>query len=106
MLKIRCAIFALLPLSAVAATFPIEVEKQLNGAEVSASSQAIDFNMAGIQLNNYGKAAAECQVVFRNGPESPRTRKADLEPGQSALLTSSFKSKVIRLRIKVTCNPK
>ncbi|AYC33753.1 3-phosphoglycerate kinase [Pseudomonas cavernae] len=104
--KLCCVVFALLPVGALAATYPIEVEKKLNGAEVSASSQAIDVNMAGIELYNYGKAAAECKVVFRNGPESPRTRKAALAPGQSALLTSSFKSQVIKLRIKVTCNPK
>ncbi|UVE18936.1 3-phosphoglycerate kinase [Pseudomonas sp. LS44] len=106
MKTICCALLAILPLSALAATYPIEVDKQMNGAEVAVSPQAIDVSMAGVELYNYGKAAAECKVVFRNGPESPRQRSAVLQPGESKLTTSSFKSQVIKLRIKVTCNPK
>ncbi|WP_137820666.1 3-phosphoglycerate kinase [Pseudomonas sp. 2FG] len=103
MKKLCCAVIALLPLSVFA--YPIELEKQLNGAEVSASTQDVDFNMGAIQLYNYGKAAAQCQAVFRNGPEAPRTRKIQLAAGQDALLTAKFTNQVIKLRIKLTCNP-
>ncbi|MEN0107444.1 MAG: 3-phosphoglycerate kinase, partial [Pseudomonas sp.] len=58
-----------------------------------------------VQLYNYGQKAAECKAVFRNGPEAPRTRKVTLQPGKDALLTGRFTAQVIKMRIKVTCNP-
>ncbi len=106
--KMLCLAFAALPLSALplsAQAFPIELEKTLNGAEVSTSTQQVDFNMGAVQLVNYGQRAAECKAVFRNGPEAPRTRKVTLQPGKDALLTGRFTSQVIKMRIKVTCNP-
>ncbi|MBM7060628.1 3-phosphoglycerate kinase [Pseudomonas sp. UL073] len=103
--KLCCVLFAALPLTALAATYPVEVEKQMNGAEVSASGQAIDYNLGGLNLYNYGGTSAACTVVFRNGPEAPRTRRATLKPGENAALTSKFNNSILRLRIKVTCEP-
>lgn len=108
MKKLFSAAFIALPLSAFslsAFAFPIELEKILNGAEVSASTQEVDFNMGAVQLVNYGKVPAECSAVFRNGPEAPRTRKVTLQPGKDALLTGRFTAQVIKMRIKVTCKP-
>ncbi len=104
--KIVSAALLALPLSAFslsALAFPIELEKTMNGAEVSVSTQEVDFNMGAVQLRNYGRAAAECKAVFRNGPEAPRSRKVTLAPGQEALLTGKFTAQVIKMRIKVTC---
>lgn len=106
--KLLCVALVALPLGALplgAMAFPIELEKMLNGAEVSASTQEVDFNMGAVQLYNYGRRAAECKAVFRNGPEAPRTRKVTLQPGKDALLTGRFTAQVIKMRIKVTCNP-
>lgn len=105
MKKLCCALFVLMPLGALAATYPVEVEKQMNGAEVSASGQAIDYNLGGLNLYNYGGTEASCVAVFRNGPEAPRTRRATLKPGENAALTSKFNNSILRLRIKVTCKP-
>lgn len=108
MKKLLPAALIALPLtvfSLSALAFPIELEKTLNGAEVSASTQEVDFNMGAVQLVNYGRAAAECSAVFRNGPESPRHRKVTLQPGADALLTARFTAQVIKMRIKVTCKP-
>ena len=69
MKKFCCALLACLPLSVFA--YPIELEKQFNGAEVSASTQEIDHNMGGLMLHNYGSSAAHCTALFRNGPEAP-----------------------------------
>ena len=102
MKRIVCLLCALLPLGVQA--YPIELSRQLNGAEVSASTQAIDHNMAALQLYNYGQAAAECSAVFRNGPEAPRTRRALLAPGASSNLTIKFTRSVVRLRVELTCN--
>jgi hypothetical protein len=103
MKKLCCALLACVPLSALA--YPIEVEKQLNGAEVSASTQEIDHNMAGLQLYNYGLRDAKCSAVFRNGPEAPRTRKVSLNAGQSSTLTLKTSRSIIKMRVALTCEP-
>lgn len=103
MRKFCCALIALLPLTAQA--YPIELEKQLNGAEISASSREIDHNMAAVVVQNYGQTAASCKAVFRNGPEAPRTRSVNLAAGQSGNLTVKFARSIIRLRVQVTCEP-
>lgn len=97
-------LLACLPLTAMA--YPIEVQRQMNGAEVSVTPQEIDHNMAALLLNNYGARAAECTAVFRNGPESPRTRKVFIEPGATSSLTAKFTRSIIRLRVKLDCAPK
>jgi hypothetical protein len=97
-------LFAMLPLTASA--FPFELEKQLNGAEISATTQDIDHNMGAVMLYNYGRADAECTAVFRNGPEAPRTRKATLAFGQSEMLTYKSNRSIIRLRVGLTCTLK
>ncbi|PTS83785.1 3-phosphoglycerate kinase [Pseudomonas sp. HMWF032] len=101
MKKLCCALLACLPLSVMA--YPIEVEKQLNGAEVAATTQEIDHNMGGLQLYNYGRAAAQCTALFRNGPEAPRTRKVRLSAGESSSLAVKFSRSIIKLRVKLTC---
>lgn len=104
MKKLCCALFALLP--ALAFAYPIEVEKQYNGAEITYDTTDISDNLAAINIRNLGEATAECKAVFVNGPETPKVRKAIIEGGKSAYLTSNFNRAVIKLRIKLTCNPK
>ncbi|MBS67047.1 3-phosphoglycerate kinase [Stutzerimonas stutzeri] len=96
---------ALLPLTANAVTYPVDIEQQLNGAEITVTPQTIDRDLAGLLLLNYGGTAAVCTAVFQNGPEAPRTRRTELQPGERKALTSKFKRDVIRLRIKLTCQP-
>ena len=103
MKKLCCALIACLPLAVQA--YPIELEKQFNGAEVSASTQEIDHNMAAVRVQNYGQQAASCKAVFRNGPEAPRTRSVNLAAGQSGNLTVKFARSVIRLRVQLNCQP-
>jgi hypothetical protein len=101
MKRICCALLACLPLSVLA--YPSEVEKQLNGAEVSTSIQEIDHNMGALQLYNYGRSDASCTAVFRNGPEAPRTRKVNLAAGESSNLSVKFSRSIIKLRVALTC---
>ena len=96
-------LFALLPVAASAATYPVDIDQQLNGAEVTVTPQVIDRDLAGLLLHNHGRRRP-CTAVFQNGPEAPRTRRTELQPGERA--TSKFKRDVIRLRIKLTCEPK
>lgn len=97
-------LLALLPLTAAA--YPTELEKQMNGAEVSATVQQIDSNIGGLTLYNYGLTDAKCNALFRNGPEAPRTRSAELKAGESVTQTVKFARNIIRLRVNVTCQPK
>ncbi|WP_152224694.1 3-phosphoglycerate kinase [Pseudomonas sp. SCB32] len=103
MKKIGCAVLAMLPLTALA--YPIEVEKTLNGTEVSYDTQDIGDRMGAILLHNHGEKSVTCTAVFVNGPETPHVRKATLEPGKDANMASSFSRAVIKLRIKLTCTP-
>ncbi|MCF7203112.1 3-phosphoglycerate kinase [Pseudomonas oligotrophica] len=106
MKRICLCLLALLPLAATAASYPIDVEQQLNGAEISATPQAIDRDLAAVELHNYGQQAAVCSLVFRNGPEAPRTRRVELAPGERKALSNKFRRDVIRLRLQLTCEPK
>lgn len=103
MKKICCAVMALLPLTALA--YPIEVEKKLNGTEVSYDTQDIGDRMGAILLRNNGQQPVTCTAVFVNGPETPHVRKATVEPGKDANMATSFSRSVIKLRIKLTCTP-
>ncbi len=103
MKKLCLALAALLPLTAFA--YPTELNKQLNGAEVSATVEDIDSDIGSVMLYNYGQAPATCKAVIRNGPEAPRTRKAELKAGESTNLTEKFGRKIIKLRVDLTCKP-
>ncbi|AHL76504.1 3-phosphoglycerate kinase [Stutzerimonas stutzeri] len=99
------ASLAIIPLSALAVSYPVEVEQELNGAEVLATTETIDRDMGGLMLQNFGERAVDCTAVFRNGPEAPRTRHTVLKAGERKPLVAKFKRDVIRLRIKLTCEP-
>ncbi|MDX5371975.1 MAG: 3-phosphoglycerate kinase [Pseudomonadaceae bacterium] len=104
MKKFCLALAALLPLTAAA--YPIEIDKQLNGAELSATGQQVDRNIGAVLLYNYGEAPAQCTAVFRNGPEAPRTRKVEVKAGDTANLTVRFARDIIKLRIELSCGLK
>ncbi|WP_338525791.1 3-phosphoglycerate kinase [Pseudomonas batumici] len=104
MRKIGCVLLALLPLTAWA--YPIEVEKHLNGLGIDYKAFDTDADIGSILVNNHGKTDARCTVVFRNGPESPRTRKIEVPAGQSKNATAKFTRGIITLRLDLTCVPK
>ncbi|MFB4247354.1 3-phosphoglycerate kinase [Pseudomonas idahonensis] len=104
MRKFCCVLLALLPLCAWA--YPIDVEKQLNGQSIDYTTFATDEDIGSIQLNNYGKSDAVCSVVFRNGPEAPRTRKVEVAAGKSKNVTAKFNRKIIKLRLDLNCQAK
>ena len=104
MKKICCALLALLPLTAFA--YPIEVEKHLNGLSIDYNAYDTDTDIGSIQVNNYGSTDATCKVVFRNGPEAPRTRNIEVAAGKFKNATAKFNRNIIKLRIELTCKPK
>ncbi|RMP29973.1 hypothetical protein ALQ24_02737, partial [Pseudomonas syringae pv. antirrhini] len=58
-----------------------------------------------ITVNNYGDVDAKCSIVFTNGPEAPRTRRVQVGAGKSVDVSSKFNRSIIKLRIKLTCQP-
>jgi hypothetical protein len=104
MRKICCVLLAMLPLTAFA--YPIDVEKHLKGLKVDYTAYDTDADIGSIQVNNYGDTDVACTVVFRNGPEAPRTRKIDVAAGKFKNATAKFNRTIIKLRIELTCTPK
>lgn len=101
--RLCCALLALLPLGAMA--YPIEVEKQFDGVKVDYNAHDVFHDIGSITVNNYGDVDARCAVVFRNGPEAPRTRRVQVAAGKSVDVTSKFNRSIIKLRIKLSCEP-
>ncbi|NBA97814.1 3-phosphoglycerate kinase [Pseudomonas sp. R5(2019)] len=103
-MKKCCAVLlSLLPL--VAYAYPIDVDKQLDGVKLDYTTYDTDYDIGSITLNNYGQVAADCKVVFKNGPEAPRTRRVQVAAGKSADVTAKFNRKIIKLRIDLSCKP-
>ncbi|EIK94704.1 hypothetical protein PMM47T1_20448 [Pseudomonas sp. M47T1] len=103
-MKSCCALLlTLLPLCAFA--YPIAVEKHVAGTDISYTTDDTAGDMGSITLSNDGPQAAECTVVFRNGPESPRTRRVTVEPGKSVSTLQRFNRDILTLRLKLTCTP-
>ncbi|KAF0863501.1 3-phosphoglycerate kinase [Pseudomonas sp. LD120] len=104
MRKFCCVLLAMLPLSAWA--YPIDVQKQLNGLSIDYTAYDTDVDIGSIELNNFGSTDAVCSVVFRNGPEAPRTRKVEVVAGKSKNVTVKFNRKIIKLRLDLSCQAK
>ena len=105
MKRICLAVLAIIPLSALAVSYPVDIQQQLNGTEVLANASSIDRDMAALHLHNLGAEPVDCKAVFRNGPEAPRSRRTTLQAGEQKALTAKFKRDVIRLRIQLDCEP-
>lgn len=101
--RLCCALLTLLPLTAAA--YPIEVETSLEGVKVDYNAHDVFHDTGSISVNNYGDVDARCSVVFRNGPEAPRTRRVQVAAGKSVDVTSKFNRDIIKLRIKLSCEP-
>jgi hypothetical protein len=101
MKRILCVLLALLPLTAWA--YPIEVEKHYEGVQVDYTAHDTFYDTGSITVNNYGSVDAKCSVVFRNGPEAPRTRRITVAAKKSTDVTAKFNRGIITLRISLTC---
>ncbi len=98
-----CVWLALLPLAAWA--YPIEVEKHYEGVEVDYTSHDTFYDTGSITVNNYGTVDAKSSVVFRNGPEAPRTRRITVAAKKSVDVAAKFNRSIIKLRISLSCKP-
>lgn len=102
MRKYITALLVLVPV--IAQGYPFAVEQQLNGTEIAIDTLDLGNNVASVSLHNYGRQAANCKVRFRNGPEFPRTRKAQVAAGETVHLTARSSTTVIKMRVNVECH--
>ncbi|KTC03856.1 MULTISPECIES: hypothetical protein [Pseudomonas] len=101
--RLCCALLVMLPLTALA--YPIEVEKQYQSVKIDYVAHDVYHDTGSITVNNYGEVDAKCSVVFINGPEAPRTRHVQVGAGKSLDVSSRFNRSIIKLRIRLSCQP-
>ena len=103
MKRFGCVLLSLLPLSAFA--YPIDVDKHISGVQVDYTAHDTAYDIGSLTINNYGDVPAKCSAVFSNGPEAPRTRRVQVAAKSSANVTVKFNREVIKLRVKLSCEP-
>jgi len=94
----------LLPAVALA-SFPIDVELNVEGVSLSATSDDVS-NVATVTLTNDGDTTAECEATFVSGPERPFPRRTILDAGESTVLTQPFERAITRVRVTINCKAK
>ncbi len=81
---------------------PITLHTQLDDMALT-----VETNLTGkigmVEINNKDTQAAACRVAFHSGPEPDTIRKAHLPAGTKKLISRSFGSSLIALRINVDC---
>ncbi|KPW41099.1 hypothetical protein ALP45_04342 [Pseudomonas coronafaciens pv. atropurpurea] len=101
--RLCCLLLAILPVTAYA--YPIDVEKQYQGVKVDYVTHDVYHDTGSITVTNYGDVEAKCSVMFTNGPEAPRTRHVQIGAGKSVDVSSRFNRSIIKLRIRLACQP-
>ncbi|ELP97794.1 MULTISPECIES: hypothetical protein [Pseudomonas] len=101
--RLCCALLVMLPVTALA--YPIEVEKQYQDVKIDYVAHDVYHDTGSITVNNYGEVDVKCSVVFINGPEAPRTRRVQVGAGKSLDVSSRFNRSIIKLRIRLSCQP-
>ena len=88
--------------SVVSAT-PVFVHEELNELDVVVESSLVGLRGM-VFIENKEQQVIACQVVFKNGPEIPTTRKERIKPGVKKMVSANMNRVIVRLNIDVTCN--
>ncbi|MGH8496801.1 MAG: 3-phosphoglycerate kinase [Gammaproteobacteria bacterium] len=88
---------------ASAADAPIVLEQDIEGVRIEVDTGWIG-GAAYARLRNRSPTTALCEAHFENGPESKR-RRSRLEPEEERTLTFQPAREVIKLRIRLRCEP-
>lgn len=81
---------------------PIDVTLQAEGLSVIPEASVL-HHQAIVSLLNEGAEAIDCQLVFRNGPQTPVQRQVALEPQEVRLVTAPIRREITRLHIEIQC---
>lgn len=95
---------ALLLFSQAAAAYPVDLETDAAGLDITAEVHT-DGVLSVVQVTNHEQAAIRCDARFFSGPDRGRARRAIIEPGQSASLSWTPRRTVVRLRVELSCRP-
>lgn len=102
-MRIALACLAVLPLAAAAASYPVEIESELNGLAIEVKASA------GVPLVitfvSKDKADATCRAGFASGPETPQERTVTVKAGKSATVNFTLRAAPNRVRVEATCAP-
>jgi hypothetical protein len=94
----------LLPLTTVAATFPVEVDAQMNGLAITV--QASSGVPLVLTFVSEAKVDATCKASVASGLDTPQERTVTAKAGKSTALPITLRSTPNRVRAAVTCAPK
>ena len=92
-------------LASPAAAFPVELDFDAAGLDVSADVHS-DGRLAAVRVVNNENFALRCTARFRNGPEQVRVRRAIVAAGEQATISWTPRRQVVRLVIELHCAPR
>ncbi len=91
---------------ACAATFPINIQKDLHGLKIFADTTVIDVGPTiTLKLSNFDQQQASCRITFDTSVEQRKTFNRDIEAGAVTIVRYSSSRPVNRLSIKLNCKP-
>ncbi len=89
-----------------AATFPIDIKRQLNGLKIIDRASTIEVGSTVILvLNNLDQRQASCRVSFDPSIEQRKKFKRVVDAGTAASIHYSPGRQVNRLTINIVCKP-
>jgi hypothetical protein len=90
--------------AAAAATFPVEVDAQMNGLAIAVqASSGVPLVLTFVS----GAAVdATCKAAIASGLDTPQERTVTAKAGKSTALPVTLRSTPNRVRVAVTCVPK
>jgi hypothetical protein len=89
-----------------ALTFPIDLKREMKDIKVIAAFRTIEVGSTVVlTLSNLDQREASCKATFDPKVEQRKTKKRQIEPGDSTSIHYSPGRKVNRLSIHVTCKP-
>jgi len=82
---------------------PVYVNEELNKLDIIVENSLVGLRGM-VFIENKEQEAVACQVVFKNGPELPITRRERINPGVKKMVSANMNRSIVRLNIDVTCN--
>ncbi len=92
----------------IGASFPVSATPVFVNEELNKLDILVESSLVGLRgmvfIENKEQEVVECQVVFKNGPELPTTRREKINPGVKKMISANMNRSIVRLNIDVTCN--
>ena len=90
----------------LAAVFPIDIERDLNGLKIIDRANTIEAGPSVVlTLSNLDTREASCRVSFDPRIEQRKTKKRNIAPGQTSSIHYAPGRQVNRLSIRIVCKP-